>query len=60
MLQLLYKMFLKLATQLKKAYGYNADNATNYLATFDTLGWKRTSCFGHNLNLAVSEAVDNH
>ena len=35
------------------------DNASNYVAAFDTLGWTRVSCFGHNLNLAVSKAVDN-
>ena len=32
------------------------DNASNYVATFDTLGWTKISC--HNLNLAVSKAVD--
>ena len=36
------------------------DNASNYIAAFDMLGWTRVSCFGHNLNLAVSKAVDNH
>ena len=36
------------------------DNASNYIAAFDTLGWTRVSCFGCNLNLAVSKALDNH
>ena len=35
------------------------DNASNYVAAFNTLGWTRVSRFGHNLNLAVSKVVDN-
>ena len=36
------------------------DNALNYVAAFEILGWTRVSCFGHNLNLAVSKGLDNH
>ena len=31
---------------------------SNYIAAFNSLGWNCVSCFGHNLNLAVSKAAD--
>ena len=33
------------------------DNGTNVIAAMDILGWKRLSCFGHNLHLAVTNSV---
>ena len=33
------------------------DNGTNMIAAMDRLGWDHLSCFGHNLNLAVTNAL---
>ena len=33
------------------------DNGTNILAATVELGWTRLSCFGHNLNLGVTNAI---
>ena len=44
----------------EKLVATTTDNASNYVAAFETLGWTRVSCFGHNLNLAVSKGLDNH
>ena len=34
-----------------------SDNASNEKKAFDILGWKRVSCSGHNINLAVSAGL---
>ena len=44
----------------EKLVATTTDNASNYVAAFETLGWTRVSCFGHNLNLVVSKGLDNH
>ena len=33
------------------------DNGSNMVAAIDRLGWDHLSCFGHNLNLAVTNAL---
>ena len=35
------------------------DNASNIVAAFRSLDWLRISCFGHNLDLAISKALHN-
>ena len=34
------------------------DNASNEIKTFQKLGWKKLSCFGHDLNLAVKAVLN--
>jgi len=41
-----------------KLVATTTDNGSNYIATFNSLRWTCVSCFGHNLNLAVSKAAD--
>ncbi len=35
------------------------DNGSNVILASQILGWRRLSCFGHNLHLAVTNAVKN-
>ena len=34
-----------------------ADNASNVVAGFRSLGWMHVSCFGHNFDLAISKSL---
>ena len=36
------------------------DNGSNFLSTFRTLDWCRISCFGHNLDLAISKSLQKN
>ena len=33
------------------------DNGSNFIAGMDLMGWTRLSCFGHNLDLAINQAL---
>ena len=44
----------------EKLIATTTDNGSNYIAAFNSLGWTRVSCFGHNLNLAVTKAAESH
>lgn len=35
------------------------DSGSNIIKATHTLGWRRLSCFGHNLNLAVTKSLKN-
>ena len=41
----------------RKLVATTTDNGANYVAAFQILDWMRVSCFGHNLNLAISKAI---
>jgi len=40
-----------------KLSSITADNGSNVLATVEILGWNGLSCFGHNLHLAITNAL---
>lgn len=35
------------------------DSGANVVAAANLLNWKRISCFGHNLHLAITKALNN-
>ena len=41
----------------RKLVATTTDKASNYVSAFQILDWVRVSCFGHNLNLAISKGI---
>ena len=41
----------------KDQVSITTDNGANMISAAGTLGWQRLSCFGHCLNLAVTNAL---
>lgn len=40
-----------------KLVATTTDNGSNFIAAFSYLEWRRVSCFGHNLDLAISKVL---
>ena len=40
-----------------QVYNITTNNGANMISTACTLGWQRLLCFGHRLNLAVTNAL---
>ena len=36
------------------------DSGSNVIQACTLLGWKRLSCFGHNLDLAIRKGLEDH
>ena len=39
--------------------GVTTDSASNVKLACELLNWQRLSCFGHNLNLAISKGLND-
>ena len=44
----------------KNLIATTTDNGSNFLSAFRTLDWCRISCFGHNLDLAISKSLQKN
>ena len=40
-----------------KLVATTTDNGSNFITAFSYLEWRRVSCFGHNLDLAISKVL---